>query len=122
MQGKNTPEHNQVLIQMGVEEFYRKYGIQPSTFANEPPDHITTELEFMHYLSFCEGKSDEEEVMHNYVNAQKEFLENHLMKWLPVLCHKLESNARLDYFRLLAGITRSLIEGEMNYLNDRLVG
>lgn len=70
--------------------FYNYFGLSIEHGGGELPDHITTEMEFMHYLTFKElaalhGGKDEMP----YRRAQADFLERQLVSWLPALESRL---------------------------------
>ncbi len=60
-------------------------------------DHVIVELEFMHYLYAQESKNEEKLIWRNY---QAAFLEDHLLKWLPLFCKRLQENAAEPYQQL----------------------
>lgn len=69
--------------------FYRYFGLDFSTGgARERPDHLLTEIEFMHYLAFLEAGATPANT-ENLRRAQADFLERHLARWLPALAAAL---------------------------------
>ena len=66
--------------------FYNYFGLSVEQGKGELPDHISTELEFMHFLAFKELaalRRGEDRVP--YRRAQADFLERHLVSWLQTL-------------------------------------
>lgn len=64
-------------------------------------DHIGVELEFMHHL--CEGqmkamKEGDEESVKDFLNAQKEFLNTHLLQWAPMYLINMKYEARTPLY------------------------
>ncbi len=60
--------------------------------ADELPDHVSVELEYMSYLCGLEIetlRSGEDERRQRIVKAQYLFLEHHLCKWLPALVERV---------------------------------
>ncbi len=47
------------------------------------PDHLSVELEFMHFLCFREASAETDAV--SYQLAQIDFSERHLLRWVPAL-------------------------------------
>jgi DMSO reductase family type II enzyme chaperone len=47
------------------------------------PDHLSVQLEFMHFLCFREASADEDAL--SYQLAQADFSQRHLLKWVPKL-------------------------------------
>lgn len=97
-------------------EVYRKYrhfGFDlTSEFRGEPPDHISFELEFMHLMCSGEAKaweSDDEDEALRYLKEEKEFLEKHLLSWLPEFCDKIRMFDRISLFCGIADFTEGWV-------------
>jgi DMSO reductase family type II enzyme chaperone len=81
-----------------VVRFYNHFGLSLSDAQHELPDHITTELEFLHFLSFNEAQVIEHEGdPAPYRRAQRDFIERHPGKWIPMLRSKLEENGAMPF-------------------------
>lgn len=80
--------------------FYRHFGLDFSQgYAEEQPDHLLTELAFMHYLCFLEagartGKD-------NFCRGQRDFLAIHLATWVEPLAARLDEQASASVYRQL---------------------
>lgn len=104
-----------------VRNFYHSFGIECSTGENEPDDHIGLELLFMAKLiektlaNIAENKSIKKEIM-----GQKNFLEEHIMQWVPAFCNDLRKAAKHKFFYQLATITLGWLEAELVYLEGVL--
>jgi len=53
------------------------------------PDYLVTQLEFLAALSFTQEKTADDDTMASLARAKSEFLERHLLNWLPVASTKL---------------------------------
>jgi len=53
------------------------------------PDHLSVQLEFMHFLCFREASADEDAL--SYQLAQADFLQRHLIKWVPKFTASVEA-------------------------------
>lgn len=96
-----------------VHHEYRRFGFDLANgFSGEPPDHISFELEFMHLLSIKEAeawdKDDEDEAL-RFLQAEKEFMREHLMTWLPRFCGEVRKHDKLGLFRWLADLTEGWV-------------
>ena len=69
-------------------DFYELLGLKhnPSQFA---PDHLVTQLEFLAALSFARENSTDAANESNLDRLERDFLERHLLNWLPVELEKL---------------------------------
>ena len=89
--------------------FYDFFGLELSPSARELPNHLTVELEFMHYLTFLELEAEDPS---SYQQAQKDFLERHLCQWVPPLRTGIEREGRTSVFRVLGAILERFIAAE----------
>lgn len=76
--------------------FYNHFGLSVAEAQErELPDHITAELEFMHYLAFKEVLAlQRDEDPAPYCLAEIDFLKRHPARWLPQLHEKTENVSR----------------------------
>lgn len=76
-----------------LERLYARYGLVLSEM-NEMPDHLAVELEFMSYLCELEAGAQQVEDRQSaeaYQQAQADFLDRHLRKWLGKFCLKVRA-------------------------------
>ncbi len=104
-----------------VSKFYDCFGLRVSREEGrrEFPDHISIELEFLHFLTYKEAHAvgtDDEEMLRGYLLAQKDFLERHLMQWVPEFCLKLQNSASMPFYAQLAQIMSRFIACEFELL------
>jgi TorA maturation chaperone TorD len=65
----------------------------------EPDDHIALELEFMAWL--CNQSE---------TAAQQQFLNNHILKWVPLFCSDVAKGADTSFYRIVAELTGAWVE------------
>lgn len=98
-----------------VSGFYAAFGLRTSQAMNERPDHVSSELEFMHFLAFKEayarerGLADKADLL---VDAERKFVEDHLGKWLTTLCSIIHQTSSSAFYRALAVFTKEFFEYE----------
>lgn len=81
--------------------FYEHFGL--ITQPGDHPDHLATELEFMHYMAFKEAAAHAHaDPVPDVQRAQRDFLDRHLCKWLPRVLERLQSARELPAFYLRA--------------------
>ncbi len=87
--------------------FYDFFGYILAEDRQWAPDHLSVQLEFMHFLSFkgspkeANGESPREEdpeMLASYRLAQRDFLERHLCRWFPWVLDGVQRNAREKYW------------------------
>lgn len=107
-----------------MEELVRFYGffdLALSEQDRELPDHLSVELEFLHYLTFREDRALEAGAdPSSYRRAQADFIERHPGQWLPVLRGKLETQTPLPFFDGLVAITAEMLRADLGYLRSVL--
>lgn len=113
-------------IMLEVSEFYKYFGLRINQEEGkcELPDHLCAELEFLHFLAFKEAQArdtNELELLKGYLMAQKDFLERHLMQWVPKFYDKLQSSKDVpSSYAQLARIMTVFIERDFEYVSSNL--
>lgn len=96
-----------------VLKVYRSMGADKAGNFAEPEDHIALELQFMAYL--CE-KTNAALKDSNFIEAkkclevQRDFLNEHLGKWVPRLTADILKLARSEFYKAVAKITKGYLE------------
>lgn len=87
--------------------FYRAFGMELSEEADERPDHLSVELEFLCILAAKECwnwmRSGDGEALRVLRDAQRRFLREHMAVWVPAFARRLE---RLTSDVTLRGVAR----------------
>jgi putative dimethyl sulfoxide reductase chaperone len=109
------------MVMLEVSEFYNLFGLRMSQEEGkrEFPDHICAELEFLHFLTFKEEEALREgkgEKANGYLLAQKDFLERHMVQWIPEFCLKLQNSKSVPFYAQLAQITSRFISFEFELM------
>ena len=100
---------------------YAEAGLELSPDFTDLPDHIAVELEFMYFLCNKEAeewKQGNSEAALQRLQNQKEFLAEHLLKWIPGFRESLNKAASLDFYRVMAGVTQEYIHLEHHRLDE----
>jgi TorA-specific chaperone len=90
---------------------------------NEGEDHIALELEFMQRLSLkcadaLEAGEDDESVA--IVQKMYNFLENHLINWLPMLEADMQNYSGTDFYKGLGELSLGYVEYDETILRELL--
>ena len=99
--------------------FYRFFGLTLSTEERDLPDHLGTELEFLHFLAFKEV-----EALHagvdagSYRRAARDFLLRHPAKWLPRALAKLDKVGAPPFWRGLLSFVAAYCRADASYLES----
>jgi TorA maturation chaperone TorD len=99
-------------------DFMERSGFALTPEHRDLPDHVSIELEFMARMAEREARAIEEsddETAGQCRWIQKEFLDNHLGRWLPEFCGHAAEHAELSFYRELARLTGHFVESEAEY-------
>jgi DMSO reductase family type II enzyme chaperone len=94
--------------------FFNFFGLR--LCSGRMPDHLTVELEFMHYLTYKEVASESAADADSYRQAQRDFLDRHLANWLPALEGNLRRQKPLPFYKTLVGLTTRFVVRDRSYL------
>jgi len=102
---------------------YWSFGVSAKKEFTEPEDHIATELSFMAYLCHKANNAlnngDTREAK-RCIQAQKDFLEMHLAKWVPEMVRDIFDTARTPFYKGIAALTKEFIEMNLSATDDIL--
>ncbi len=103
-----------------VKKFVETLGLKYKEDDTSIPDHISVEMEMMQKLIEREhqawGEGKKEEALY-CLKAERMFVEDHLIKWVPKFCSKIEDEAEMTFYSEMAKVTRSFIELEKDSLD-----
>jgi len=101
--------------------FYNYFGLHPSPRSREMPDHITIELEFMHFMVFREVAAlHREQDRTSYLRAERDFLKRHLCAWVPRLGERLRRQQPPAFYAALARLAEAFLSADLSYLEGLL--
>ncbi len=112
--GKSTVEVNQTCRQLGVR--------LPETWT-EPPDYIGIEFDLMRLICRSESEAwqaDDTGKALKYLEAGRDFLDQHLLMWVPSFCDKMYHRAELDFYKGLAWMTKGFVEYDCRLANHQV--
>jgi DMSO reductase family type II enzyme chaperone len=96
--------------------FYNFFHLRMAAPGQDLPDHITTELEFLHYLTFREGLARQEGVEPgSLLRAQRDFLARHLCRWVPQLEARLPKQDPAPFFAALVRFAAGFLQQDRAY-------
>lgn len=106
-----------------VLSIYRSCGIDKSDEWKESEDHIALELEFMQVLATraadALGRGDED-TADTLLVTQRNFFEDHLGSWVPMLTLDMRKFAKTGFYTGLAVLTDGFLETDREFLSDIL--
>lgn len=102
---------------------YHAAGIEKKDSWKEGEDHIALELEFEKILAqraldaFDEG---DEERCYTLLLQQRNFLEDHLLSWYPMMAEDMKKFPRTKFYQGLGFLTSGYLQSDFDFLNDVL--
>ena len=85
------------------------------------PDHVSVELEFMAGMAEREARAIEGSDLEAAAECrwiQKEFLQDHLGRWLPEFCGRAAAHAELTFYREMARLAGHFLDSELAYFAE----
>ncbi|RQH00009.1 TorD/DmsD family molecular chaperone [Natrarchaeobius oligotrophus] len=95
--------------------FYRAFGLEKVDGYRDRSDHLCFELEFCSHLALQTAAlhlDGDETGVSVLENAQADFLEDHLGRWVPRFREAVEAEANDSFYRALAGVTDELVAAD----------
>lgn len=96
-----------------VYRLFSRMGIHVPDQWRQPLDYIGVELDFMRLLCQKEQEPLEKrrsDLVHEIVNVENSFLENHLCLWIFNFCGEMVKHAHEDFYRGIARLTMGLVK------------
>jgi TorA maturation chaperone TorD len=115
----NDHVFGQSQVMGDIAGFYKAFGVELSKDIHERMDHLSVELEFMHFLAYKESYArchDGQEKVQIVVDAQKKFVKNHIGRWVPLFARMLAKKADSGFFRIVADFASDWMEFDAAYL------
>lgn len=104
-----------------VRAVYVSNGVNVSESLHLPEDHLSFELEFVAILSDrardCLEKDDEKALLSN-LEAQTDFLQGHVLNWIPNLEESVKAVAREAFYPAVMKILRGYVEEDVVFLRE----
>ena len=115
-----------LLMQSARDEvlaLYRAAGLSKQESWKEGEDHIALELEFMQRMALraaeaLDDAAEDEAVA--YLRTSYDFLENHLLNWVPMLVADMRMHARTLFYQGLGQLTFGTLQEDETVLRELL--
>jgi anaerobic sulfite reductase subunit A len=96
---------------------YRARGLHSADPMEIPEDHISLELEFMAHLCQETLRAGGDWACASILlKEQKEFFEQHLVRWIPAFCADIAKCASTDFYKAIGKITLGFLNMEQEIL------
>jgi TorA maturation chaperone TorD len=102
-----------------IGHLYRTSGFVSTADRTYAEDHVARELEYLQFLTGQEilalQEEDEEEVQ-NLLLKQRDFLESHLLKWVPLFVEQIEAKSETDFYPALGRMTLAFLKLDLEHI------
>ncbi len=102
---------------------YRSEGLEKTESWGEGEDHISLELEYEQIIGEralnAYEKGDTETCL-SYLMKQRNFLQDHLCSWYPMMADDIKKFALTDFYRGVGLLTSGFLENDLEFLNELL--
>jgi putative dimethyl sulfoxide reductase chaperone len=92
-------------VTLQVRAWYLRFGLQTANLYHEPDDHIGIEFGFLAHLaqlSLQALQAGDNRQFDALLQAQRDFLGEHMLRWVPVWARDVQADARTGLYRGLA--------------------
>jgi len=99
--------------------YYKAFGLELAEVVHERLDHLSVEMEFLHFLSYKESYAlchDGDEKLQIVTEAEKKFVRDHIGRWAPMFADMASKKARRGFFYYLCERCKSFLKFECAYL------
>jgi TorA maturation chaperone TorD len=97
---------------LAVRAWYRRFGLEIEKLHQEPDDHLGLELAFLAHLAslgLAELERQDSDGVEAILNAQRNFVQQHLLRWEGEWSGLVLEHARTDFYRGLARLTHGAL-------------
>lgn len=115
----NDHVFGQSYVMGDIAGFYSAFGVQLSQDIHERLDHLSVELEFLHFLAYKESYAlchDGPEKQKTVLDAEKKFVKEHVGRWVPLFSGMLKKKAEYGFYKMIADLTAQWVAFEIAYL------
>ncbi|MFQ5902752.1 MAG: molecular chaperone TorD family protein [Candidatus Binatia bacterium] len=99
-----------------VLRFYHHFGLRISEEKRDRPDHLASELEFMHLLTFKEAEAlMQGKERSAYLNAERDFMRFHLNDFVAAVASRVGGSG-VPFYSDLARLAQGFCQKELGYL------
>jgi TorA maturation chaperone TorD len=105
---------------MAVADRYREAGLEMARDFKDVPDHVTVELEFMHFLisrAIEAATNNKFEAIRTYFQKQRSFLEYHLCAWITEFTKNIVNHAQSAFYKSLAKTTKTFLDDDYKHIS-----
>jgi TorA maturation chaperone TorD len=103
-----------------VKERYKEMGMEKSEDFKDPDDHLSVELAHMAHLCrfMIDSPGNNSGQLVNYLKSQREFLQKHLMSWIPELSEGMKEASHSTFYTSMAYLLDGYIKMDSRLIDS----
>ncbi|MGL4828620.1 MAG: molecular chaperone TorD [Vibrio sp.] len=101
-----------------MRELLATYGVKVDQNLNEPADHLAIQLDFLAHLAISANQNEQAADLDNASKAQAEFIEQHLLNWLPTFVERCTQFDDFGLYAAVARLTLAFVRQDKDYLEE----
>ncbi len=108
-------EAQNMLAMAGVRNIYAESGVALPENIHDQPDFIGFELDFMRHMTETEASAwaaDDRVEVAQILAKEQSFVLDHIVEWVPRFCDLMLEDAKLDFYRGIARLTKGFVQSE----------
>ena len=102
---------------------YRKAGMTIDDSWSDPEDHVAIEMEYMQVMAEKTAQAlreGDESRARQYLKEQRDFLNDHLLSWTPMLTADMRRYAKTGFYQGLAYLTDGFLRVDKGFFEETL--
>jgi putative dimethyl sulfoxide reductase chaperone len=106
-----------------VDSIYRDCGFSVDPSFKDLPDHVSVELAFI--ARACDVEADrwvaqDQELLKNVLTIETQFMDWHLLKWVPTFLDQVAENSQCIYYKRLGRVAKRFLMQDRMYFSARM--
>ena len=111
----------QMTVMEEAIRYYTHFGLTLGEHQKELPDHLTTQLNFLHFLAYGECAQDAAGAPSTaWRLARRDFIARHPGRWVPIMLAKLRTAQPLPFFLACTELVAAVMAGDLACLERDL--
>lgn len=106
-----------------VRGWYRRFGIEIEKLYQEPDDHLGLEMSFLAHLAgmgIASLEAGDQEAFEKDLQAQRDFLTQHTLRWMRTWANLVEEHARTDFYRGISHLVIGALQAAADLLEIKM--
>lgn len=118
--GPDRDDQDRQVLEAQLRREYDYFGLSVGEGGRQTPDHLCSECDFMQYLAFREAATGSERLRASYRRAERDFLVQHLLSWVPAMVRATAALEPAPHLRWGIAHLEMFLRSDREYLTGLL--